>query len=55
MVMRALLLVTVSAGIGAATIYSAPQAVQAPLISMQLEEPKSARTRLSDASLHQAR
>ena len=55
MVIRALLLVTMSAGIGAATIYSAPQAVHAPLISMQLEEPKSARTRLSDASLHQAR
>lgn len=55
MVVRALLLVALSTGIGAATIYSAPQAVQAPLISLQVEAPKPAAIRISEASLQQGR
>ena len=51
MVMRALLLVALSTGIGAATIYSAPEAVQAPLISMQVAAPERPVTRVSEASL----
>ena len=55
MFMRAMCLVAVSAGIGAATILSAPRAVHEPLISMQVSEPKSAFTpRIAEASLRPA-
>jgi hypothetical protein len=56
MFIRALGLVAVSAGIGAATIISAPRAIHAPLISMRLAEPQAAfPARIFEASLQRPR
>ncbi len=55
MVMRALCLVALSAGIGAVTMASAPKVVYAPLISMRVSEPRAVQPpRIWEASLHRS-